>query len=158
MNDGRIKATDYLIESLKQIFSLATIFFAGLLAYRSTLTTNELNWTFYTALSFLAACALFSVVNINSLISKIYRGEDEAIYSSEAKFLNCLVILMLGFGMGFAAYFFSNIGSQGELAAVVNQSVISDDKVIVDGKVQSNIEVIKGDSGKIKRINIKPSE
>ena len=158
MNDGRIKATDYLIESLKQIFSLATIFFVGLLAYRSTLSSHELNWTYYTALGLLAACSLFSVVNINSLISKIYRGEDAAIYTSEAKFLNCLVILLLGFGLGFAAYFFSNIGSNDEVAVGVNQSMISDDKVVVDGNVQSNIEIVKDDSGKIKRINIKPGE
>lgn len=159
MDQAKIKATDMLTESLKLIVTIATIFFGGLLTYRSTITAPLIEWAYYCSLSLLASSSILSVININSLISKIYRGEDGAIKSREVKLLNSSSMLTLFMGIAFGAYFLTAqqpkpVNSQAEqpkqdIAQSLDTPTTPDINIIVGQNNKTAIVVKKSIFGKM---------
>ena len=156
MEDSKIKATDFVVEALKLIVTLSTIFFGGLLAYRANISSPSLIWSYYAALGLMALSAILSIANINSLINKVYRNEENAIQQTEAKVLNVLATLTLLSGMGFGAVFLSSQSIPGKPPQINDQTTITDSQVVVSGEVKSNIQVTRGSNGKITNITIAP--
>ena len=118
-NPARIKATDYLVESLKLIVTLSTILFGGLLAYSAKSSLLILGWSFYVSLMGFLLSAITSIVSINSIINKIYRCEDDAIQQPRVKVVVIFSVLFLLVGMVIGAIFLS------KQTAVINPSVPS---------------------------------
>lgn len=156
MNPHKAKATDYVVESLKLIVTLSTIFFGGLLAYRTNVSAPSLLWSYYTSLAVFALSAIISIANINSLINKVFREDEDAIQHKEAKALNVLAMISLLAGMVFGAIFLSSQTIAKQQPLQDNQSVITDAQIIVNGEVKSNIAVKKDSSGKIIDVIINP--
>lgn len=156
MNQNKIKATDYLTESLKLIVSIATLLFGGLLAYRSNISEPIGIWGYYTSLSLLAISSIVSVANINSLINKIYRGEEDAIMSKEVKGLNFASIFTLFSGIVFGAWFLSAQTQEPPKSASTENTVISDSSITVGKDIGSTVKIIKSTDGKISEVTISP--
>lgn len=154
---NKVKATDFLTESLKLIVTISTIFFGALLAYRSSLVSPNDIWSYYLSLGLLILSAILSVANINSLINKMYRGEDNAIKETEVKVLNILATLSLFIGIFSGAWFLTK-----QIPAKVSKlngsdtTIISDSSISVGKENKSIIKVIKGANGKISEVTITP--
>lgn len=156
MDANKIKATDYLTESLKLIVAIATILFGGLLAYRSNIATPISIWSYYLSLGLLAISSVVSVANINALINKIYRGEEDAIKADEVKNLNIASIISLFSGIVFGAWFLS-VQSQYKTAPInTNSTVISDTSITVGKDIGAIVKVVKNKDGKITGVTITP--
>lgn len=156
MDPNKLKATDYLTESLKLVVAIATILFGGLLAYRSNISAPTGIWAYYTSLALLALSSIVSVANINSLINKIYRGEETAIKNSEVKALNVASILTLFSGIIFGAWFLSAQTQNNPRAANADGTVISDSTITVGKDISSVVKVVKNKDGKISEVTITP--
>lgn len=154
MNQDKVKASDYLLESIKLIVTLATIFFGGLLAYAPNATSHTREWAFNLALTLFALSAIFGVFNINSIINKIFRGEEDAIRTNETKALNILSTGFLAFGMGFGAWFLSDQHPVTKKTDKEDQTTISESEITVGGETKSTIEIQKNESGKIIHVKI----
>ncbi len=156
MNEAKMKATDFVVESLKLIVTLSTIILGGLLAYRATLVNPSMLGAYYSSLIALAISAILSVANINSLINKIFREDEDAIQHKEAKTLNVLATLALLIGIVSAALFLSNQPIQVKVESQSSNTVITDTQIIIGNETQSNIEVKKNNDGKIDTVVISP--
>lgn len=156
MDPNKLKAADTLTESLKLIVTISTIFFGGLLAYRSNVATPAALWTYYSALGLLALSSILSVLNINSLINKIYRGEDELVKNKEVKGLNIFASLALLLGIAFGAWFLSEQTPGSSTPATQSSTVITDSNILVGKDVTAVINVKKNSSGKIDEVTITP--
>jgi len=156
MDADKVKATDYLLESIKLIVTLATIFFGGLLAYAPNATSHAYEWAFNWALISFAISAVLGVVSINSIINKTFRSDEKAIQHIEVKLLNVLSVVSLAFGMGFGATFLSDQTPAAKKQTTENQTSISESEITVNGEVKSNIEIQKNDAGKITHVKISP--
>ena len=154
MDQYKIKATDYLTESLKLIVAIATILFGGLLAYRSNIETPISIWAYYASLALLELSSIVSVANINSLINKMYRGEEDAIKNNEVKTLNVASIVTLFTGIVFGAWFLSVQTQANSKAGSTNGTVISDSSITVGKEINSTVKVIKNKDGKISEVTI----
>lgn len=154
MNSNKIKATDYLTESLKLIVTIATILFGGLLAYRSNISVPIDIWSYYVSLSLLAMSSVVSVANINSLINKMFRGEEDAIKQKEVKSLNIASIFSLFVGIFFGAWFLS---VQTQPSSInTNGTVITDSSISIGKDILSTIKIVKNKDGKILEVTITP--
>lgn len=156
MNAGKLKATDYLVESLKLIVTLSTIFFGGLLAYRTNLHNPDTLWAYYSALIAFAFSSVLSITNINSLINKIFKGDEDAIQHKEAKTLNILATFTLFIGIAFGAVFLSKQPTVLNVSTQDRGAVITDDTININGEIASNIIVKKDGNGKISTVTITP--
>ena len=156
MDPNKIKATDYLTESLKLIVAIATILFGGLLAYRSNIPVPISIWSYYLSLGLLAISSVVSVANINSLINKMFRGEEDAIKEKEVKGLNIASILSLFAGIFFGAWFLS-VQTQSKPSPINTKcTVITDSSIIVGKDITSTIKIVKNKDGKISEVTITP--
>ncbi|MBO2671652.1 hypothetical protein [Shewanella algae] len=105
-DDYKSKATDYLTESLKTLVTISTIFIGGLIAFQANKEITS--GLFYWSLAAFTISAFTSVLNINSIINKIYRSEKEAIQSSEAKILSACSLLCFIAGVVLSAIYISS--------------------------------------------------
>ncbi len=157
MDPNKLKATDTLTESLKLIVTISTIYFGGILAYRSNLSTPGALWSYYSALSFLAISAILSVANINSLINKLYRGEEDLIKDKEVKRLNIFASFSLLLGVISGAWFLSEQTQEPPELNTSSSTVITDSSIAVGKDNTSVIKIKKDSSGKIIEVEIKPN-
>jgi hypothetical protein len=159
IDSDKLKATDILVESIKLLFAISTLFFGGLLTYRSSITEPiNIRLCDIALLSF-ALSSIFSVLNINSLIGKIFRSESDAIKETEVKVLNVLSMLALLLGMALGAIFLSSQKNKSEdnKSSSVEQTVISDSQIILGKNIQqANIEVTKDNNSHISKVIISP--
>lgn len=156
MDYNKLKATDYLTESLKLTVAIATILFGGLLAYRSNLAAPISIWAYYASLTLLASSSILSVANINSLINKIFRGEEDAIKSNEVKTFNIASIVTLFSGIVFGAWFLSAQTQTRPVTSRTDNTVISDSSITVGKDVNSTVKIVKSKDGKIAEVTIIP--
>jgi len=158
MKPEKTKATDYVIESLKLIVTLSALFFGGILAYRAKLNAPVFLWAYYSSLAVFSLSAILSVANINSLINKVFRGDEDAIQHKEARILNALSTLSLLLGMILGAIFLS-LQEVRKIVPTVsnNQTTITDSEIIVGKMVQSNITIKKDENGKVIEVIIAPN-
>jgi len=84
IDQDKIRATDYLIESLKLIVLIATILMTGLLTFQEQVNISN-KYYFYTAITLWLITLIWSVINLNLLITKIYRSEEDAIKQKDTK-------------------------------------------------------------------------
>jgi hypothetical protein len=156
MNAHKAKATDLVVESLKLIVTIATLFLGALLAYSSNVTSPVIKWAFYTALSSFVICSIFSILNINSLINKLYREEDDAIMQSEAKILNIISALALIIGLITTSIYikYNPVNTKTPSSTSPATTVISDDQIVVGADVKTPIQIRRNESGKIEEVII----
>jgi hypothetical protein len=146
MNQDKVKATDYLLESIKLIVTIATILFGGLLAYAPNAISHDREWAFNLALTLFALSAISGVFNINSIINKIFRSDEDAIRTAEVKTLNILSTASLALGMGFGACFLSDQHPVTKKTDKEVQTTISESEITVNGETKSTIEIQKNES------------
>jgi hypothetical protein len=169
IDSDKLKATDILVESIKLIFTISTIFFGGLLTYRSSISEPINLWACNTALFLFTLSSICSILNINSLIGKIFRSENDAIKKADVKFLNVISLLALLAGMILGAIFLSsqqqnNISSQKDVKAVEKtaipdgQTIISESQIVVGAGNKSSIKVTKDINGRINQVDISSKE
>jgi hypothetical protein len=146
-----------LTESLKLIVVIATILFGGLLAYRSNIAAPIGVWAYYVSLALLASSSILSVTNINSLINKVYRGEEDAIKKKEVKVLNFACIATLFSGIAFGAWFLS-VQSQMILESPgADAIVISDESIAIGKEIRATVKVVITREGTISEVLIGPN-
>lgn len=156
ITQDKLKATDILVESIKLLVTIATIFFGGLLAYGSNVSTPIRVWSYHTALILFVVCSVSSVVNINTLIGKIYRSEADAIKRGDVKFVNIISMLSLLGGTFFGAIFLLSQQPSTQKSSNSTQTVISESQITVGSGDQPNIKVIKDANGHINEVSISP--
>ena len=155
MENHHIKAVDLLTESIKLIVTIATILFGGLLAYGANLTQITNPFSFYGGLSLLAMSSILSVININSLINKVNRNEDDAIKNGTVKTINVLASLSLLFGIAAGAYFLLNSPPSKGLAIAPSQNTrITNSEIIIGTSDEAVIKVEKNQNGDITVVDI----
>lgn len=152
----KIKATEFLIESLKLIVAISTLLFGGLLAYGSNVTVINGKTPYYLSLGALALSSILSVININSLINKIFRGEVEAIRDKTVKGLNLCSSISLLVGIIAGAFFLSHPQSSSLRSSVSANTIITESEIIVGNDTATTIEISKGKDGKIEKVLIQP--
>lgn len=158
MKGHQIKAAEVLMESLKLLVTLSTVFFGGLLAYRTGLDFPVAMWSYYISISLLVASAILSVVNIKALINKIHRDDADAIKRSDVKLLNVLASLSLLAGIGAGAYFLSANTHRKAKPSTPESTHISDSSISIGTNLNVSVEVKKDSSGKIQMVTISPPE
>ncbi len=155
----KIKATDFVVESLKLIVTLSTIFLGGLLAYRSNVESPVSLWSYYWALAVLSLCAFSSIYSVNALINKLFKGGAiaiSAIQHTEVKISFSLAAMTLLGGMFFSGFFLFSQTSNKASPISNNQTAITDTQIVTGGEVKSNIQVTKDNSGKVTSVTISP--
>lgn len=105
MNQHKLKSIDLLVESVKSVLTLSTAAIAALLAYIGTIGGGKINKWNLLALVFLFSASITSILNINSLINKVYKGDEEAIMNKEVRGLNIFLSLSLVFGLILSAIY-----------------------------------------------------
>lgn len=156
MNDAKSKATDYLVESLKLVVALSTVLLGGLLAFRAKIIAPRFIWSFYFSLSTLVLSIIFSALNVNSLIKKVFRGNEDAIKHKEVKYTYILAAIFLVVGIIFGAIFLSSQTVTNNVSVQDNQTIITDTEIVVSGEVSSNIQITRDSNGKITNVTISP--
>jgi hypothetical protein len=157
MTPHRAKATDFVVEALKLLVTIATLFFGALLAY-ATSARPVLGSAYYAALILFVACSVLSVMNIHSLVNKLYRGEEDAIMQREAKILNALAAVTLIGGLIAAALFILRPSTPKSPATPADPkiAIISDQQVTIGSEVKTKIRITKDSTGKINEITVEP--
>ena len=152
----KIKATDYLIESLKLMVTISMLFIGGIVAYSGYVDFNLNTKFFYISISLLILSSLSSVFNINSIINKIYGGNEEAIRVTEVRVINAVSIISLLLGISFGIYSILDSDRHlNDMSISSNKStVISDSKIIIGSAELPSIKIDKTEEGKIKSIEI----
>lgn len=156
MNGNQLKALDVLTESLKLIVTISTIFFGGLLAYRSSLNQPVAINFYYASIISLVSSSIVSVTNINSLINKINRGDDNILNMIEVKSLNTISILLLLAGISLGAWFLSEQTQSSQAHVASDTTTISDTVITVGSKNTSLIKITKNEQGKLTEVTITP--
>jgi len=151
----QIKATDYLIESLKLMVTISMLFIGGIVTYGGYLGYLLNKKYFYISVSFLVFSSLMSVININSLINKLYDGKYDAIRSKEVRIINAISILTLLVGIIMGIYSVLSTEQDEKQSTNCRLTVITDEKIIIGRTNLSSIKIIKNDNGKIQSIEIK---
>ena len=157
MNLHKAKATDLVVESLKLIVTIATLFLGALIAYSTNTPEPELRWLFYISLTLLVLCAILSILNINSLINKIYREEEDAIRQTEAIVLNAASALCLIAGLVTSSiYIYNNPISSSKSKDTLPQpnTIITKDELVIGTETNSKFHIIKDVNGNIVEITI----
>ena len=126
------------------------------MAYAPNATSQTREWAFNGALILFALSAVFGVFNINSVINKIFRSEEDAIHSTEVKILNILSSGLLAVGMGFGAWFLSDQHPITKKPENEDQAIISESEITVGGETKSSIDIQKSETGKIIHVKIGP--
>ena len=155
MATNKIKATDYLIESLKLITVIVTILITGMLTFQSQINNSNKIY-FYISIFFWMITLVLSVINLNLLINKIYRGEEDAIKQKDTKTTFVIASFSLFFGMISAIIFlYNNIPTSNKMNKVQkNQILITNDTIIMDSNFSKKIKIIKFKEGSIKEVTI----
>lgn len=155
MENHHIKAVDLLTESIKLIVAIATILFGGLLAYGANLPQITNHSYFYGGLSLLALSSILSVININSLINKVNRNEEDAIKNGTVKIINILASLSLLCGIASGAYFLLNSPTSRGLALSPSSNTrITNAEIIIGTSDEAVIKVEKNQNGDITVVDI----
>ena len=154
IDQDKIKATDYLTESLKLIVVVVTILMTGLFTYHEQVNASN-KYYFYGSISFWLITLIWSIINLNLLINKVYRGEEDAIKQSDTKSTFTWVTLTLIIGIVSAMFFlFSLSDSNKEQTIQTNQILITNDGIIIDGNFSGKIKILKFKDGIIKEVVI----
>lgn len=155
MDPDKLKSADMLTESLKLVVTISTILLGALVAYRSSLGSVTALGSYYFSVGALILCSILCVLNINSLINKIYDGKNDAIKETEVKFLNISSWLALCLGVGVGLWFLSEQQSK-PINISDDITSIADSNIVIGSKNQSVIKITKDDSGKIKEVTVSP--
>lgn len=155
LTEDKHKAIDLLVESIKAILTLSTILISGLLAYIGTVGGGLLCWQNITALSFLFLSCILSIININSLVNKVYRGEVDAVMDSEVKIINVVLSLSLLFGLGFSSWYIFTCLPASNPNNKTNNShmIIQRDSIEIPDNFSTTIKIEK-EAGNIKTVII----
>lgn len=154
IDQDKIKATDYLIESIKLIVVVVTIFMTGLLTFHEQV--NETNiYFFYSSILFFAITLIISILNLNVLINKVYRSEEDAIKQKDTK--NCFIYLLLALIIGIiSAGIFLYCVSNSNMKITINTGQISimNDEIVIDSNFTNKVKILKFYDGTIKEVII----
>lgn len=154
IDQDKIKATDYLTESLKLIVVVVTILMTGLLTFHDQVNASN-KYYFYISIIFWLITLIWSIINLNLLISKVYRSEEDAIKQSDTKSTFTYVTVALIVGIISAIFFLSSLSdSNKEQTIQTNQISITDDGIIMDGNFSRKIKILKFKDGTIKEVII----
>jgi hypothetical protein len=148
--ETKLKATDYLTESLKTITAISTIFIGGLIAYQSE--EYRISLLFWLSLALFTLSALFSVFCINSIINKVFRGDIESIQKGEVKILTLLSLLTLLGGITTSAFFISE-KKQSNDGVEDRKLHLDENKLSINKEFEGTVTL--NDEGKIIKIEIK---
>lgn len=106
---NKLKATDYLTESLKLLVGVSMSLVAGLVAYDANLKVAHSSLLFYLSSLLLLTASILAICNILMLINKIYRNELNAIKNVTVRNINFGVLITFAFGVFFGLlYIFNN--------------------------------------------------
>lgn len=152
---GKHKAIDLLVESIKAILTLSTILISGLLAYIGTVGGGILCWQNITALSLLFVSCILSIININSLVNKVYRGEDDAVMDKEVKIINVVLSLSLLLGLVFGSWYIFTCPPASNQSLKTNNShmIIHRESIEIPDNFSTTIRIEK-EAGDIKTVII----
>ncbi|GAA5140059.1 hypothetical protein [Alloalcanivorax gelatiniphagus] len=128
-DEYKIKATDYLTESLKTLVTICAIFIGGLIAFQSGKAVT--NKSFYWAVGLFSASAFVSVLNINSIINKVYRSNYLAIQTTETKLLSFFSLLLFVTGVALSAVYMSNDNSELKITRVGAKLVMDKHELMI---------------------------
>ena len=150
----KIKATDYLIESLKLMVTISMLFIGGLVAYGGYIGYILNKKYFYSSIVLLLISSLLSVVNINSIINKVYSGNESAIRDNEVRIINFISIFALLLGVLFGSISVLKTRYTSTSISNFNSTVITDEKVVIGTADLPTIKIIKNNDGQIHSIEI----
>ncbi|WP_419766959.1 hypothetical protein [Arcobacter sp.] len=154
IDQDKIKATDYLIESLKLIVVVVTILMTGLLTFHDQVNTSN-KYYFYISIFFWLITLVWSIINLNLLINKVYRSEEDAIKQKDTKSTFTCVTITLFLGIVFGIIFLFNLSSSNQKNTIqANQISITNQTIIIDGNFSKKIKIMKFEDGSIKEITI----
>jgi hypothetical protein len=134
------------------MLALSTASIAALLAYIGTVGGGVKNTWNILALVFLFIASVTSILNINSLINKVYSGDDEAIKNKEVKILNWILSLALLLGLCFSAFYILSCKPSDKKNMVgSNRLYVDSDCVSVPSNFTGSVTIEK-EGGDIKRV------
>ena len=152
---GKQKAIDLLVESIKSILTLSTILISGLLAYIGTVGSGQLGWQNISALTFLFIACILSIININSLVNKVYRNEFDAVMDSEVKIINIILSISLLLGLAFGALYILTCSRSNDSIVLKNtdQMTIQQESISIPDNFSTTVKIVK-ESGAVKVVTI----
>lgn len=152
---GKQKAIDLLVESIKSILTLSTILISGLLAYIGTVGSGHLCWQNISALTFLFLACILSIININSLVNKVYRSEFDAVMNNEVKIINVALSFSLLLGLGFGSWYILTCTPETRSVYLKNtgQMIIQQGAISIPDNFSTEVKIEK-ESGEVKVITI----
>ena len=112
--------------------------------------------TFYSCVVAFILTALLAMININSLINKIHRGDLDALKSREVKTINVLSLVALLSGLAFGVIYVlgSPLLSQAPMSSSV--AIITDKQTTIPPTMSTKITVKRNSAGKVTEINVGP--
>ena len=154
-NNLRVKAAEFLIESLKLMVTISMLFIGGIVAYGGYIDFRLDCKYFYISISLLVVSSLLSVLNINSIINKIYAGNTEAIRATEVRVINAISIIALVFGISFGIFSIlnSNIEPINKTVLGTHSTIITDSQISIGNNPLPPLKRIKK-NGKIQSVEV----
>ena len=153
-NQHEVKATDYLIESLKLMVTISMLFIGGIVAYGGYIGYSLNKKLFYSSIFLLVISSLLSVVNINSIINKIYAGKQDAIRTREVRLISFFSIITLLIGILLGSISILEYSYQPNKISTSNSTIITDKEIIIGSSELPPIKIIKNQDGHIQSIEI----
>lgn len=152
---GKLKATDLLVESIKSILTISIILISGLLAYIGTVGKGQLCWQNISALTFLFIACILSIININSLLNKVYRSEFDAVMNAGVKKIYIALSLSLLLGLGFGSLYILTCArcSNSGVIKSTDQMVIQQGAISIPDNFSTTVK-IEQESGDVKVVTI----
>ena len=157
MEADNIKSVELLTESIKTLIGLSTLVFAGLAAYGTAHQEILADWRYIFAIIFLLLSALAGIVNINALINKVNKSDNDAIWKKDVVLFNILMSVLFILGLGFIALL-AIYGDRQSISIEGGEDyiIISGENIKVGSNVKASLEIKKSPSGIIESLKIIP--
>lgn len=153
MSPHKAKAAEVLIESLKLVVTISTVFFAAFLAFHASANRAGGSFFFYGTLAAFALTAVLSVFNINTLINKFNNDEKDLVSDRTVRWTNAIVIFTFFTGFVFATFFLSE--SPNRMPAIGETSTtITDSSITIGTDVKASVTIRKHENGRLEEVRI----
>jgi hypothetical protein len=140
---NQIAASNILVESIKLIFTISTVYIGAFFAYAQNANRG---WLFWMAISLLTATSILSIWVINIIVNQIWDNSEQNIMANSVRISFVAVAFLLFLGIGTSLYHIQESKSYktNESHLVSPSSVIiKDGEVVVTDSSRAKIKIEK---------------
>tara|TARA_R110001583_G_scaffold195218_1_gene370585 strand:- start:3410 stop:3880 length:471 start_codon:yes stop_codon:yes gene_type:complete len=156
MSEEKLKATDYVTESLKLVVGISMPLIGGLVAYYMNANSGNIEWTYPSSLVLLVVSSLLAIFNIHTLINEIHAGNFDAIMGRFIRGVNVATLFTFFSGISFGILYIVKNPIAQSGATSITSIIIERNKVIVPKDTTIKVDIETDSNGVVNKVKVNP--